>query len=558
MTRSRITAALLALSATAVLAAGCGDDEPTPGGAASGGASADVAKGGTFTGYYTSFPDYMDPALSYTQEGWTALWTVYTPLLTYKRSEGADGSTLVPGLAEAMPEISEDGLTYKLKLREGLKYSDGSAVKASDFEHTIKRVLNLESGGTAFYSVIDGAEDYIEAGKASADIPGIVTDDATGDIEIKLTRKDGSFNFYLAMNFSGLVKGDTPFENATDKPAVGVGPFVLEDVKPGRAFSLVRNPNFTPLPDVPEAKADRVDMTVVKNGRRQAQDVLANKVDFLQDPPPPDQLRELRANAQDRYKEYVTNSTYYYFLNLRTPPFDDIKVRQAVGKAIDKRAIARIFGGLLEPSCNFLPPGMAGFEKIDPCPFGDPNAEPDLAAAKALITEAGAEGEEVTVFGNDEEPSTPVAEYLADTLNKIGLVAKPRIVEGSTYFQTIGNQKTKAQTGFANWFQDYPAPSNFLFLVDGASIQETNNQNFGNVDDPEINKLIKTANENPDIESAAADYAAVDKKLVENAFVVPYGNRKLTKITSERIAFDGLIFHPVYSSDLTTLGTKAE
>lgn len=558
MTRSRITAALLALSATAVLAAGCGDDEDTGGGGGGGGteAAAEVKAGGTFTGYYTSFPDYMDPALSYTQEGWTALWTVYTPLLTYKHSEGADGSKLVPGLAEAMPEISEDGLTYKLKLREGIKYSDGSPVKANDFEHTIKRVLNLESGGSAFYSVIEGAEKYQEDGKADADIPGITADDATGEITIKLAKRDGSFNFYLAMDFAGLVKGDTPFENATDDPAIGVGPFTLEDVKPGRGFSLVKNKSFTPLPDTPEAKADRVDITVVKNARRQAQDVIANKVDWLQDPPPPDQLRELRANFTERYKEYVTNSTYYYFLNLRTPPFDNEKVRQALATAVDERALARIFGGLLAPTCNFLPPGMAGFEKIDPCPWGDPNQAPDLEKAKAMIKEAGVEGDEVTVYGNDEDPSTPVTEYLADLLNQIGLKAKPRIVEGSTYFQTIGNQKTKAQAGFANWFQDYPAPSNFLFLVDGATIQPTNNQNFGNVDDEEINALIKKANENTDVESAAADYAAVDRKLVEKAYVLPYGNRKLTKITSERIAFEGLLFHPVYSADLTTLGLK--
>lgn len=558
MTRSRITAALVALSATAAFAAGCGDDEDTGSGGGGGGASsAEVKKGGTFTGYYTSFPDYMDPALSYTQEGWTALWTVYTPLLTYKHAEGAEGAKLVPGLAEAMPEISDDGLTYKLKLKSGLKYSDGSPVKASDFEHTIKRVLNLESGGTAFYSVIEGAEDYIKNGKADADISGIETDDATGDITIKLTKKDGSFNFYLAMDFAGLVKGDTPFENATKTPAVGVGPFMLEDVEPGRGFSLVRNPNFTAMDNTPEAKADRIDITVVKNSRRQAQDVIANKVDWLQDPPPADQLRILRGDEfSSRYKEEVTNSTYYYFLNTRVAPFDDQKVRAAVATAVDERALARIFGGLLAPSCNFLPPGMQGFTKVDPCPWGDPNAAPDLAKAKQLVQESGHAGEEITVYGNDEDPSTPVAEYMADLLNQLGFKAKPRIVEGSTYFQTIGNQKTKAQIGFANWFQDYPAPSNFLFLVDGATIQETNNQNFGNVEDPEIDKLIETANANPDLAAAAPDYAAVDRKLVENPYVLPYGNRKLTKIASERIAFDGLLWHPVYSADLTTLGLK--
>ena len=89
-------------------------------------------------------------------------------------------------------------MTYKLKLREGLKYSDGTPVKASDFEHAIKRVLNLESGGSAFYLVIEGAQDYLDAGKADGDISGITTDDKTGDITIKLTAPDGSFTHVLA------------------------------------------------------------------------------------------------------------------------------------------------------------------------------------------------------------------------------------------------------------------------------------------------------------------------------------------------------------------------
>lgn len=552
MTSTRITAAMAALSATAVLAAGCGGGDSEK--SADTGASP-AKTGGTFTGTYSSFPDYLDPAMSYTAEGWTTLWPAYTGLLTYKHAEGAEGAELVPGLAEDLPEISDDGLTYTLKLRPDLKYSDGSPVKASDFEHTIKRVLNLESGGSAFYLSIDGAEKYVKDGKADADITGITADDATGEITIKLAQKDGQFAFYLAMDFAGLVKGDTPFKVLTNEPPVGAGPYVLSDVKPNRSATLTRNKNWTALPEVPAGKADTITINVVKNQRRQAQDLINNKVDFLIDPPTPDQIREIKAKAADRYKEEVTNSTYYFFLNVRTAPFNDEKVRQAVGYAVDERALARIFGGLLAPSCNFLPPGMTGYQKVDPCPWGEPGTA-DLEKAKALIKEAGAEGKEVTVWGNSEDPSAPVTEYLADTLNQIGLKAKPRILDGSVYFQTIGNQKTKAQTGFANWFQDFPSPANFMFLVDGASIQETNNQNFGNVDDPEINKLIAEAKQNPDIESVAGDWAKADKMLVDKAYVIPYGNRKLTKTASERVAFDAFMFHPVYNHDLTSLGLK--
>ncbi len=551
--------AVLAVAAAAALgAAGCGGDESQPAQdqQASGAGNGAPKQGGEATFNLTSFPDYLDPALSYTTEGWGTLTTAYTPLLTFRRTEGTEGSEVVPGLAAEMPEVSEDGKTYKLKLREGVKYSDGTPVKASDFEHSLKRVLNLESGGSSFYFAIDGAEEYQSAGKEKGDIKGVKADDKTGEITIKLTEANGAFPYILAMPFTSLVPSDTPFENATKNPPPGVGAFKLENVRQNRGYDLVKNENFPEIEGVPEAKLDKVTAEVKKNQRRQVQDVIQNKVDWLVDPPPGDQIREVRTEYKDRYEEYVTNSTYYYFMNTRVKPFDDKRVRQAVNYAIDKRAIARLFGGLVEPGCNFLPPGMEGYEKIDPCPYGDPNAAPQVDKAKQLVQEAGVAGDEVTVYGNDEDPSRPTTEYLADVLTQIGFDAKPRIVEGSVYFQTIGNQKTKAQIGFANWFQDFPHPQNFMFLVDPASIQNTNNQNFGNVDDPEIGKALREANPLP-IEESATRYAEVDRRLLEEAYVAPYGHRKLANFVSERVDFENCtVTHPVYALDLTQLCVK--
>ena len=119
---------------------------------------------------------------------WEPLWLVYTPPLTYKRAEGKEGAGLIPGVAEDLPTVSADGRTYELTLREGLKFSDGTPAKASDFEHTIKRVLSLESGGSSFFLGIDGATEYVRRGKPDADIPGIETDDRTGRIAIEPDR----------------------------------------------------------------------------------------------------------------------------------------------------------------------------------------------------------------------------------------------------------------------------------------------------------------------------------------------------------------------------------
>src|ERR1700712_3560666 len=165
------------------------------GGDSSGGGGSGGDTGGDVNVSMTSFPDYIDPQLSYTVEGWETLWNVYTPLLTYKHAKGADGAKIVPGLAKDMPEISPDGKTYKLTLRPNMKYSDGTPIKASDFTYAIQRLFKADSGGSVFYEPIVGAADYAD-GKADK-IAGITTDDATGAITIQLTEPNGTFEGLL-------------------------------------------------------------------------------------------------------------------------------------------------------------------------------------------------------------------------------------------------------------------------------------------------------------------------------------------------------------------------
>ena len=551
--RAKLFALLASLAiASSVTLAACGGDDDE------GGAT---AEGGEITMAQTSQPDYLDPALSYTVNGIEPLWLVYTPLLTYPHVEGQEGAELIPGLAEDLPEISEDGKTYTLTLRDGLKYSDGTDVVASDFEHTIKRVLNLESGGAPFYQVIEGAEDYLKAGDPEADISGIETDDQSGEITINLTEADASFSNVLGMWFAGLVPGDTPFKNLTEDPPPGVGAYTITESVPNRQFVMEKNPEFEGFEGVPVANIDKITTLIVKNANQQAQDVLDNKLDYMQDPPPADLKPTVLEQADDRYEEHTTPSTYYFFMNTRVAPFDDPLVREAVNWGIDKPALARLFAGELEPGCSFLPPGMPGYDEAfdtTECPYGDPSQPPDVERAQELIKEAGAEGTKVTVYGNNDDPTDKVTQAYADMLNEIGLDAEPRILDGGVYFQTIGNEETAPQTGFSNWFQDFPHPVNFYFLVDPDTIQPTNNQNFGNVDDPEIGDEIDRLSLETDTEAVAEDWAALDRYLIEppQSYIAPYGHRKLATFFSERMDFEGAIFHPVYFNDYSSFALK--
>ena len=144
-------------------------------------------------------------------------------------------------------------------------------------------------------------------------------------------------------------------------------------------------------------------------------------------------------------------------------------------------------------------------------------------------------------------------------LNEIGLDDRRR--RSSTAASTSRRSATprrQAQTGFTNWFADFPHPLNFYFLVDGDSIQPTNNQNNGNVDDPKINDEIDRLSLETDTESVATDWSELDRYLVEppQSYVAPYGHRKLAKFMSERMDYDAAVFHPVYFNDYSTWALK--
>jgi peptide/nickel transport system substrate-binding protein len=547
----RALALLVAILAMLVVA-GCGDDDD---GGDGGGGGGEARQGGSITISQTSQPDYLDPALGYTVNSWEPMWLVYTAPVTYKRAEGKEGTELIPGVAEELPEVSKDGKTVTFTMRKGLKFSDGTPVKASDWEHSIKRVLNLESGATAFYLIIEGAQEYVDAGKPEGDISGIETNDETGEVTIKLTGPDGTILNILAMTFAAVVPGDTPFENLSADPPPGVGPYKITKSVPNREFVMEKNANFN-IPGIPKGNVDTITTKIIKSAERQTQDVISGELDFMQDPPPADLLPQVRAEYSDRYKEQVPINTFYFFMNSQLPPFDKKEVRQAVNFATDSQALARLFGGRLSPGCNFIPPNMAGYEKIDPCPYGDPDEPADLEKARQLITDAGVEGQSVEVYTNNDENRPEIGQYLTDMLNKIGFKAKLTVLDGGVYFATVGNEKTRPQIGFANWYEDFPHPANFLFLIDGDTNQPTNNQNFGRVDDPELNELIDEVEAAP-ADGATEQAAEADRLAVEEAYVAPYGSEKVSTFMSERMDFENCsLFHPVYLNDYSSFCLK--
>jgi peptide/nickel transport system substrate-binding protein len=541
--------AILVLAAVAALgldSCGGGGDSSSSGESSEGG-----KQGGILNATYASFPDYMDPQLSYTQEGWTAMGEVYIPLLTYKHAEGAEGSEVVPGLAKEMPKISNGGKTYTLFLRPGLKYSDGKPVKASDFPYAIERLFKVNSGGSPFYTSIVGAEKFAEI--KSGGIPGIKADDKTGEIQIELEKPRGTFTNELGLMFSAPVPQGTPNEDLSAGPPPGTGPYVITKSQPGRGWEYERNPQWAKtnsklMPEYPTGNVDGAKITIVRNPQTQVNDIEQGKYDWMQNPPPADRYTEVKENFEgSQFRIQPTISTYYFWMNTGKPPFDDVKVRQAVNYAVDYAALERVYSGQIKGTQQILPPGMPGYEKFELYPH-------DMEKAKELLKEANPSDMDITVWTDTESPNNEAGEYYEGVLKELGFNTKLKILNADNYFTVIGNQSTPdLDTGWSDWFQDYPHPNDFFQpLLAGESILQTNNGNFANFDEPAVNKEIAKLGEEQLGSEQESSYKALDKKIMEQAPWAPYGTRTLSTFVSSAVNLESVIYNPTFGEYLTS------
>jgi peptide/nickel transport system substrate-binding protein len=543
MRRTALFGLLAASLALGLVAAGCG------------GSGSSGSESGTMKASFSAFPDYMDPALSHTAEGWTALWNTYLPLLSYAHESGKAGSKVIPALAEAMPEVTNGGKTYTLTLRQGLKYSDGSPVKASDFPYTVERLFRLNSSGTYYYEGIVGAEAFAKTKQGG--IPGIEADDKSGKITIDLVAPSGTFANELALPFVALVPAGTPNQDLTNDPPPATGPYEIVRSAPGKGWDYARNPQWAKangelIPDVPDGHMDRIEVSVIRNPSTQVDDVEQGTYDWMGNPPPADRYAAVKDKFDgSQFRVESTESTYFFWMNTKEAPFDDPQVRQAVNYALNSEALERIYAGQLAAGQQVLPPGMPGYEELDLYPY-------DLAKAKELVGEADPADKQITVWTDTESPNNEAGEYLDDVLDEIGFDTTLKIINADNYFAVIGNESTPdLDIGWASWFQDYPHPNTFFEpMFSEAAIYPTNSTNLARFADPKVSAEIERLAEKPLDPEIEEGYAALDREVMEAAPWAPYGSSTVPTFVSSAIDLDAVVFNPTFSQDLTSFQFK--
>ncbi len=491
--------------------------------------------------------DFLDPQQAYTGQSWWAMWNVYETLLTYKHVDGPAGYQLVPGLAQSLPKISSNGRVYKFTLRPGLKYSNGAKVLASDFKWAIKRGFLATGQGVGFYTDIAGAKAYAAHPTKSGNISGIVTNNKTRSITVKLSTPRGDFLTILALLFAAPVPANTSTAilNGT---IPGTGPYRFSSFDANRGFTMVRNKYFKPTKYIPRGNPDKIDVALVGDANSATQRVINGQADYSNGAIPPDRIASAKSKGHLVLRQ--TANTYYFWMNIREAPFNKLKVRQAVNYALDRAAMQKIvWGGLGQATQNVLPPTYPSYNKLTLYPH-------NVTKAKSLISSAGAKGAKVTVWTRDVSDARDAAQYYTSILNTIGLDASLNILPRSTYYSTVGNVATHAQTGWARWLEDYPHPLDwFDVLLNGNRITNTDNNNYAWYSNAKTNSEIEGLKKSQVLTPAVNKrWATVEKQIMSQAPWAPWSNRVFPEFFSKKMGC--IHVQRLYGIDLARLCRK--
>ncbi|MDQ1532079.1 MAG: peptide/nickel transport system substrate-binding protein [Microbacteriaceae bacterium] len=551
--RNRFVLAGATLVAALAVTTGCTSSSGSPTSAGSSGGSAAPAtfqsqhKGGTLHLVAKTAGGSLDPQVNYTLQYWQLYQAMYDGLLAFKKVNGQGSFTVVPDLAEKLPEVSADGKTYTFTLRKGIKFSTGATVTPDDVVASFVRIFTVSSptAGT-FYNGIVGADACIKA-PATCKLPqGVVGDAAAGTVTIHLTAPDPEFPYKLAVPHATILPKGSPVTDAGSKPLPTTGPYMVASYDPNRALKLVRNPNFTEWSHdaQPQAYSDEIDETFGLTVEAEVTAIENGQADWVFDPPPADRLNEIGSKYAAQTHVNPLTAMFYLAMNTHLAPFDNVKARQAVNWALDRAAAVSLYGGakLAQPVCTFLPPGFPGH--VDDCQYtkggGATWQAPDLAKAKQLVQESGTAGQPVAIVTQDDEVNKAIGENVQSMLTSIGYKATLKPISANIQFTYIQNTNNKVQISLTSWYQDYPAASDFLNVLASCASFHPGSDSSINIAgfcdktiDAQMQAALKT--EQTSMSDADAEWAKVDKAVMTQAPIAPLFTPKLVDFTSKRV-----------------------
>jgi peptide/nickel transport system substrate-binding protein len=541
--RSRRRVAVVALGAVAALVlAACGG-----GSSSSSGSSSDVngvhnpsdVTGGTLRYANSGDWDSLDPADTYYAYSWNFARLYGRSLVMFKSAPGAQGTTLVPDLAQTLGVPSDNAKTWTYKLRPGVKFEDGTPVTSRDVKYAVERSLDkttFPNGPTYFNDFLDlqgYTSPYSDPDPNKLGLKAIETPD------------DQTIIFHLKTPFSGFdyfaqLPATMPVPIAKDtgtkykEHVVSTGPYMFKTNDLGKSFTMVRNPNWSQATD-PNRKPlpDEIDVALNVNADDIDNRLLSGDLDVAIEgsglgPAAQGKVladQTLKANTDDA----AVARLWYANINSDVAPLNNIHCRMAIEYAADKTGYQRSYGGSSggDIATNLLPPLIPGAEKFDD--YATPNSAGDVAKAKDQLAQCGQpNGFSTSISYRAERPKEKAtAESLQQSLAKAGINLTIKPYPLGDYFKLYAGKPDFAKANglgmmITGWGADWPDGYGFLDqIVDSRVIRASGgNTNLG-VKDPAVDAMIDKALQTTDTAAREQIWVDIDKKVMSDAFILP-------------------------------------
>ncbi|MET3698775.1 peptide/nickel transport system substrate-binding protein [Bacillus oleivorans] len=455
--------------------------------------------------------DNLDPYLSAATDTMSMMDNVFDGLL-----DTNEAGELVPAIAESY-DISDDGLTYTFKLKEGIKFHDGSDLTAEDVIYSYEKLSGLNGGEplSSQFSVIEKIE-------------------SASDYEVVITLKEKNSAF-LAANIRPILPSG--YEEQSSSP-IGAGPFKFKEYKVGQELTLVKNEDYYDQENIPEA--DEVHFMVMPDSESSILAMQAGEIDII---PGISSQGLLQLGDTVSTVSGPQNMVQLMALNNSVEPLDDVKVRQAINLAIDKDVIIDTVadGEGSKLGSNFSPAMEFYYE-----PGLEEYYAPNIEEAKKLLAEAGlADGFtlELTV-PSDYQFHVDTAQVIAEQLSQIGITVDIKLIEFSSWLEDVyqGEQYVSTIIGFTGKLDPYEILRRY---------ESDYGSNFINYSNPEYDQLIADALAATDTTQMADLYKEAQQMLTEEAVSVFIMDPNRT--IAMRKGLDGLKMYPIQKFNLEDL-----
>jgi peptide/nickel transport system substrate-binding protein len=471
----------------------------------------DAQMGGTFIWGRSGDASHLDPAIVTDGESVMVVTNIFDTLVTFR-----EGTTeIIPWLAERW-ETSGDGLQWTFHLREGVSFHDGSSCDAAAVVFSFERQKDPDHpahvGAFPYYADNFKALERIEA-----------VDPQT--VRFTLSRPYAPFLAALALFSAGIVspaawksegkRDDGRYAYDFARRPVGTGPFIFREWKQDERIVLEANAvHFRGRPPI-----DRLVFRPIKDPHARLKDLQADGIQGMDNP---DLVDIDAANADGRLQVLSRPglNVCYLAMNTQKAPFTDVRVRQAVAFAIDKRRlIAAAYNGRGDPAVTMCPQTMVGHLALE-------DRHPDLARARELLAEAGfAGGFETELWHGDVQRAylpdpDGVAIQIQQDLKLIGVRARIRKMEWSAYIPAT--QRGEHPMCLLGWMADIGDPDNFLYVLmdkDNARPGSANNISF--YEGEEVHGLLLKAQRTYPMEERVSLYHEAQRILFRDAPTVP-------------------------------------